>query len=226
MCLFRKKNFKEANKANALVGAGIITIILSVLLPIIIRPCENLMPVFSSAQLAISAIGLILVIVALGYTMEQFQKSMAKPKIKVAFNEKGEQEANLTYINNNPCGLPPLWIINEGNAISRFFQIDIIILNNIVNDKGKNLLLDIPHISLEEFDNDYILSYKNEGKHTLFIHKPYNDTNFILDFGLDYKKCIESYKKDFILKYNIYGDWGEPQEGELKLIIDKQKEVP
>ena len=223
MCLFRKKNFKEANKANALVGAGIITIILSVLLPIIIRPCENLMPVFSSAQLAISAIGLILVIVALGYTMEQFQKSMAKPKIKVAFNEKGEQEANLTYINNNPCGLPPLWIINEGNEMSRFFQIDVIIPKYIVNHRGKTILFDIPHISLEEFGNEYILSYKNEGKYTLFINKPYNDTDFTLNSALDYKKCIELFKNDFILKYNIYGDWGEPQEGELKLIINKQE---
>ena len=90
MFLFKKDKFKEAKKANVLVGVGIATIILSIIIPIIIKPCENIMPIFTSAQLAISAVGLILVIVALCFTMEEFQKSMAKPRIKVAFNEKGE----------------------------------------------------------------------------------------------------------------------------------------
>jgi hypothetical protein len=224
MCLFKKENFKEAKKANALVGAGIATIILSILLPIIIRPCENLMPVFTSAQLAISAVGLILVIVALCFTMEEFQKSMAKPRIKVAFNEKREQQATLTYKDGKPSGLPALWLINEGNAISRYFQIDFIIPENIGKPSVSNFLL-IPYVSFVKDDGEYILSYTNDGRYTLFVNRPYREPNTRFPDAIDSNKCIEVYKDSFEIKYRIYGDWGEPQEGKLKVNINKQQEV-
>lgn len=180
---------------------------------------------WARAQVVLSAIAFPTIFATLYLTMVRLRKSMAKPKIKVAFNEKGEQETNLTYTDNNPHGLPPLWIINEGNEISRFFQIDVIIQKNIVNDRGKNLLSDIEHITLKEFGNDYIFSYTNEAKYTLFINKPYNDQDFILNFALDYKKCIEEFKNDFRLKYKIYGDWAESQEGILRVNI-VNKEAP
>lgn len=214
MCIFKKENFKEAKKANALVGAGIATIILSILLPIIIRPCENLMPVFTSAQLSISAVGLILVIVALCFTMEAFQKSMAKPWIKVAFNERGEQQATLIYRGGQlTTELPSLWLINKGNAVARYFQIDFIIPENI----GKQSRY--THIARD--DGKYIISYTNDGKYTLFVNKPYLDPNIVFSAAIDTNKCMKINEDSFEIKYRIYGDWAETQEGKLKVNINK-----
>jgi hypothetical protein len=217
MCIFKKENFKEAKKANALVGAGIATIILSILLPIIIRPYENLMPVFTSAQLSISAVGLILVIVALGFTMEEFQKSMAKPQIKVAFNEAGEQQATLTYEGGQlKPALPSLWLINEGSAVGRYFQIDFIIPENIGKQSG--------YTYIARDDGKYIISYTNDGEYTLFVSKPYSDPNIRFSPAIDTKKCAEADEDSFEIKYRIYGDWAETQEGKLKVNINKLQE--
>lgn len=222
MCVFKKENFKEAKKANALVGAGIATIILSILLPIIIPPPpENLMPIFTWAQpwaqLSISAVGLILVIVALGFAMEEFQKSMAKPRIKVAFNEKGEQQATLTYKGGHLTGgLPSLWLINKGNAVARYFQIDLIIPENI----GKQS----KYISIVRDDGNYIISYTNDGKYTLFVNKPYLDPNIIFSAAIDNNKCMKINEDSFEIKCQIYGDWAETQEGKLRVNINKLQE--
>jgi hypothetical protein len=174
-------------------------------------------------QVYYTAVGFLAITITLLVTMSQFRKSLAKPKIKVAFNEKGEQQTILEYTDHNPGGLPHPWLINEGNEISRFFQIDVIIPKNIGNYKVKMFLPNHPNTSFDEFGNDYILSCKNEGRYTLFINKPYYDTEILLDKALDINKCIELFKNDFTLKYNIYGDWGEPQGGELKVIIKKQE---
>lgn len=214
MRVFKKENFKEARKANALVGAGIATIILSILLPIIFRPCENLMPVFTTAQLSISAVGLILVIVALGFTMEAFQKSMAKPRIKVAFSEKGGQQVTFTYKDGIlTSGILALWLINEGTAIARCFQIDFIIPENIGKQSQDK--------SIARDDGKYILSYTNDGKYTLFVNKPYLDPNIGLTAALDNSKRMMVKEDSFEIKYRIYGDWAETQEGKLKVNIKK-----
>ena len=183
MCLFKKENFKEAKKANALVGAGIATIILSILLPIIIRPDENLIPVFTTAQLSISAVGLILVVVALCFTMEGFQKSMAKPRIKVAFNEKGEQQATLTCKDGALSGQPQLWLINEGNAISRYFQIDFTIPEHI----GKQST----YIPIARNDGKYVVSNTNDGRYTLFVNRPHFDPEMHFWVAIDRKNAIK-----------------------------------
>jgi len=213
MCLFKKENFQEAKKANVLVGAGIFTIILSILLPIIIRPSENLIPVFTAAQLSISAVGLILIIVALCFTMEAFQKSMAKPFIKVAFNKRGDQQTTITYKEGKLInGLPHPWIINEGNAISGYFQIDFIIPEHI----GKQS----KYVTIARDDGKYIISNTNNGEYTLFVNKPYLDPHMLLYAAIDTKKCIEV--DSFEIKYRIYGDWAKIQEGILKVKINKQ----
>ena len=215
MCLFKEENFKEAKKANALVGAGIVTIILSILLPLIIGPSENLIPVFTWAQFSISAVGFVLVIAALCFTMESFQKSMARPRIKVAFNENGEQRATLIHKDGNLTmdRLPSLWLINEGNAVARYFQIDFIIPENI----GKQS--EYTHIARDE--GDYIISYANDGKYTLFVNKPYLDPNIVYSNAVDTNKCMRISEDSFEIKYRIYGDWAETQEGKLRVNINK-----
>jgi hypothetical protein len=217
MCLFKEEEFKEAKKLNGLMAGGIICIVLAIVLPFISNPGADLLPKFALAQLAIAAIGFIVILVALCYTIVQFRKSMAKPRIKVAFNEKGEQEVTLIYEDGKLTGgLPSPWLINEGNAVARYFQIDFIVPENI----GKQSQY-IQYISIVRDDGKYILSYTNDGKYTLFVNKPYSDPNIVFSAAIDTKKCAEADEDSFEIKYRIYGDWAETQEGKLKVNINK-----
>ncbi len=218
MCLFKDEEFKEAKKLNRLVAGGIIAIALAIGLPFISNPGTDLLPKFTLAQLAISAVGFIVILVALCYTIVQFRKSMAKPIIKVAFNERGEQHATVIYKDGKLTAvLPSLWLINKGNAVARYFQIDFIIPENI-GKQSKN-------ISIVRDDGKYIISYTNDGKYTLFVNKPYLDPNIVFSAAIDTNKCIKVNEDSFEIKYRIYGDWAETQEGKLKVNINKQQEV-
>jgi len=143
----------------------------------------------------------------------QLRKSMAKPLIKVAFNEKGEQSFTLTYKDNLPTNnLPILWLINEGNAITRYFQIDLIIPESVAKTSAYNMVKN---------NGNYIFSYINDADHTLFVKRPQKFQNLNLSTLIDDHKCIKSSEKSFLLKYRIYGDWAETQKGELTLRIQE-----
>ena len=204
-------NFRQ-ERALVIIGA-IVIIALAIGLPFITKPCENLLPNFALSQLTFSAVAFFIIFLALYFTIVQLRKSMAKPRIKVAFNEKGGQQATLTYKDGNPLGLPALWLINEGNAISRYFQIDFIIPENI----GKQS----KYVLIARDGGNYIISNTNDGKYTLFVNKPYLDPNMHLSAAIDKQKCIERYKDSFEIRYRIYGDWAETQEGKLKVNIKK-----
>ena len=213
MCLFKEEQFKEAKKLNSLVAGGIIAIALAIGLPFISNPGTDLLPKFTLAQLAISGIGFIVILVTLCYTIVQFRKSMAKPLIKVAFNEKGEQRTTLIYKGKLTAGLPSLWLINKGNAVARYFQIDFIIPENI----GKQS----KYIPIVRDDGKCVISYTNDGKYTLFVNKPYLDPNIVFSAAVDTNKCMKVNEDSFEIKYRIYGDWAETQEGKLKVNINK-----
>ena len=214
MCLFKKEEFKQAGKLNVLFGGGVFTLLLAIFLPLLTKPSEELLPYFALSQLAVSSVGFIIILVALCFTIVQLRKSMAKPRIKVAFNEKGEQQAILTHKDGKSNGLPNLWLINEGNAISRYFQIDFIIPENI----GKQS----KYAYIVRDGGKYIISYTNDGKYTLFVNKPYLDPNIVISAAIDTNKCIEVNEDSFEIRYRIYGDWAETQEGKLKVNITKR----
>ena len=109
------------------------------------------------------------------------------------------------------------WLINDGNAISRYFQIDFIIPENI----GKQS----QYVPIARDDgNNYIYSYTNDGKYTLFVNKPYQDPNITPSAAIDKNRFFDKDSSEII--YRIYGDWGEKQEGKLKIIIKKQEVTP
>ncbi len=218
MCLFKKEEFKQAGKLNVLFGGGVFTLLLAIFLPLLTKPSEELLPYFALSQLAVSSVGFIIILVALCFTIVQLRKSMAKPLIKVAFNEKGEQQATLIYKDGKlEAGLPHPWLINKGNAVARYFQIDFIIPENIGKPSA--------YVPLSKANGNYILSYTNNGIYTLFVNRPYSDPNMLFSSAIDTKKCVAVYKDSFEIKYRIYGDWAETQEGKLKVNIKKQQEV-
>jgi hypothetical protein len=86
--------------------------------PFILRPNADESIQWATARTTLSAITIPIILGGFYFSTIQFRKALSKPKIRVAFNENGDQQAELKYINLNPCSLPPLWLINEGNAIS------------------------------------------------------------------------------------------------------------
>ena len=216
MCLFKKRDFKEANTLNSLVGAGIFAIILAIVLPFITAPNENLASKFALAQLSLSSVGFILIIVTLCFTIVQLRKSNAKPKIKVAFNEEGEQSFTLTYKDNKPApSLPLMSLINDGNAIARCFQIDFVIPKSVSKDK----------LTTKDSYGNGIYTYINDEKKPLFVKKPSKPVDLSITYGIDNRKYLKYTKPSFTVKYRIYGDWNEIQEGKLTIRLQKQKEV-
>jgi len=209
-------NFK-LERTVVIIGA-IIIIALAIGLPFLTRPSENLLPNFALSQLAFSAVAFFIVFLALYFTIVQLRKSMAKPHIKVAFSNSGKQQDELIYyINGKTSQLSSLWLINDGNAIARYFQIDFIIPIDI----GKPS----QYVTLVRDNGNYILTYTNEGKYTLFVNRPFQDPNLIFPAAINKDKCIDIYRDSFKVEYRIFGDWGETQKGELKVNLIKQQEV-
>ena len=207
--------FKKNEYIIVIVGA-IIAVGLAIGLPFVTQPGAQLMPKLTLSQLALSAGALFLMSVALYLTIVQVRKSMAKPIIKVSFNAQGKQQGTLIYRDARSSELPNLWIINEGNAIARYFQIDFIIPENIWRESFNQ------YVHCVKDNGNYTLSYTNEGRYTLFVNKPYLDPNIVFSAAIDASKCIEVYKDSFEIKYRIYGDWAETQEGALKVLIKSQ----
>ena len=172
-------------------------------------------------QITLSSVAFVGVFIALMIAVAQFRKSIAKPKIKVAFNKKGEQSFTLIYKDNKATtDLPPLWIINEGNAISQHFQIDIIIPEIILNPEIIGKLLTYTTITRD--NGNCIFSYTNDWDYTLFVNKPKQPQDMNLSIAIDMNKCIKVSEDVRKIKYRIYGDWAETQEGELKIQVKKQ----
>ena len=178
----------------------------------------NFSETMAFAQLVFTILAFGFVLYTLYAALAQLRKSMARPQIKVAFNEKGEQQATLIYRDSKlETGLPHPWLINEGNAVARYFQIDFIIPENIGKPSA--------WVPLIKDNGNYILSYTNEGRYTLFVNRPYSDPNMLFSSAIDANKCVEVYRDSFKIKYRIYGDWAETQEGTLKVSIKKHQEV-
>ena len=204
--------------------AGIIIIALAFAVPYILPDKYNVSDTINIMQVYLTAVGMIIIFITLIIALYQFRKSMAKPKIKVAFNENGEQQATLNFKDGKlESGIPNPWIINEGNAISRYFQIDFIIPADICNNSYTTYC---QKVTFKPNMEALILSYTNEAKPTLFVKKPFSlesVPNFNFNSAFDANKCIKTQKDSFTIKYRIYGDWAETQEGKLKINIKKEE---
>jgi hypothetical protein len=199
------------------IGFGVIIALAAVILPLLISPGNDESLKWAIARTTLSAITIPIIIVGFYYTTIQFQKTMARPEIKVAFNEKGEQQATINSQGGKlQIKLPNLWLINEGNAIARYFQIDFIIPKDICR---RDPTIDIP---LRKNNERYIYSYTNNGDYSLWVNRP-QDTKLLLSLAFDEKKIIELYNDSFEIEYRVYGDWAETQEGKLKVLINKKE---
>jgi len=204
----------------ALVGS-VIVVALAIILPVITMRNYPLPDRFALARLALQAAAFPAIFLALYFNLVQLRKSIAKPLIKVAFNERGEQSFTLTYKDNeSTSNLPPLWLINDGKAISQHFQIVVIIPESIVIPDSIGKILTYTRITRD--NGNCIFSYTNDEDYTLFVHKPKQPQDMNLSIAIDNHKCMKLPKNNFKLRYYIYGDWAETQEGELTVKILKE----
>jgi hypothetical protein len=208
MILYNVKRAILIITGTAVVAAGIFSLIFHL----------TFLETITFAQALFSALALVYIIYNLHVSLVGLNKAMAKPSIKVAFNEKGEQQTTLTFKDGKAeAGLPHPWFINHGNAVARYFQIDVVIPESIAQPG--------PYIPLRKENGNYVLSYMNEGRFTLFVNRPYRDPNIIFSSAINIKKCLEVYKDSFEINYKVYGDWAETQEGKLKVNLVKQESI-
>lgn len=198
--------------------------------PFFLWPNENPQINWSRSAVVLSAIAFPAIFAALYLTMIQLRKSTAKPKINAVFTENGTSEKAITVIKDLSYKEEfqhelELSAINNGNAISRFFQIEFLVPH--IYRPRLSSFSQLRHGPLppkfdvsEKFQK---LSLYNDSDIVFFVKKPVKICTLIIGTFTD---KYEQYPKNFIINYKVYGDWAETQEGKLKVIIKKQEVTP
>jgi len=163
------------------------------------------------------------VLLTLNATYVQLRKSMAKPKLKVAFTEDGKTETPITITRDRKkMHHLNLYIINSGNAITKLFQVEFeipIILNpSFSRAVVNNIPPYIPHRPSSN-RGKRIFPLCNDGNYCVFINSPCEFHSLTLHSE---PSNYEEYKNEYEIRYTVFGDWAEIQEGKLKVNIKKQ----
>lgn len=216
----------KINCERILVIFGALAIIaLAIGLPFISKPSEELLPNFSLAQLAFSAVAFFIIFLTLYFTIVQLRKSMAKPKLEVIFGNTGNAETILDILKEVEIKHKlELAVLNKGNAITNYFQIDFYIPSiykpGIAN--WAQLTQGTPYTQLfsklEIPKDETIVPFYNNRQITCFVNKITEIPS--LSIRITPENIKEHTKIE--IRYKIYGDWAETQEGTLKVKINKQ----
>jgi len=229
----RIKNLYQDNKE--IIWAVVIAclLIFGVLaLPINFSSELTLLGTIGVRQLYLSAVAFLVIFITLVLTMSRFRKSMAKPKLHVIFSETMDSKTTLSVPQNAPQGQQidhelKLLVNNNGNAITKLFQIDFIIpsIYQPRLEAWSQLSLGVPNAPLiphPDIDKENsIVSLLNPERLHSFVNRPLKIPSILISL---YPDRYEEYR-DFEIKYRIYGDWAETQEGKLKVICKKKQEV-
>jgi len=229
MCLFKKSEFKEYKKYNALVGTGVAIFFVEIILIVTVNISDTLLPRLALAQLVFSALAFILVLIALCFTanqlqisIEQYKKMAAKPKLSLAFSEDGKAEATIDISSNEErIAQLYIWIFNTGNAITKLFQIELEIPNIFRPNFDIPFYSELPSPTsrLSPSRKATIFSFCSNEKVYCFVNSPIKFYPIVLHSR---PEDFEEYQNEYKLNYRVFGDWAETQEGELKVTINKQ----
>ena len=209
-----------------IIGASVI-IFLAIFLPLERSPQPNFLETVGIIQLSISAVAFLVIWITLLLTMRQFRKSMAKPQLRVAFSKEGTTEVsiNIRRDKNDDYNLY-LWIINDGNAVTRLFQLDFEI-PDIFDPKLKGSIGGrfLPYETIRPTSNGdaskdtRIISFYNDWDFCVFVNSP---VEFLTLSLKSLPQNYEDYEEEYEIRYRVYGDWAETQEGKLKIICKKK----
>jgi len=184
----------------------------------------DLLESFTFAQLFFSIIAFFTIWVTLYFAIAQFQKAMAKPQLKVAFSADGKAGTEIIITKSKDLTQrSDLWVINTGNAITKLFQVDFD-LPGIFNPRftpstevGHGILGVASRNSPTK--GNVIISFCSYEKVYCFVGNPAQIHSLCLE---TYPQNYEKYPEQFKIKYRIFGDWAEKQEGELTVSCNKQ----
>ncbi len=219
----RGESFYKDNKEIiwGAVGAFLV-IFLGLVLPPIFSPELSLLENLGVMQVSFTALAFFAVFIALILTMRQFRKSMAKPKLEVAFNENGDTKTTINvHKDKRESHNLNLWIINRGNAVTKLFQIEFEIPIILKPHFGRAVINTLPpFIPPRPSSNTdkIIFPLCNDGNYCVFINSPCEFHRLTLTSEPNQYK---EYKNEYEICYRVFGDWAETQDGKLKVIVKK-----
>jgi hypothetical protein len=178
---------------------------------------------FSAMLLSLSTVAFVGVFIALMVAIAQFRKSMAKPKLGVAFSKEGATGVgiNIRRDKREDYNLH-LWISNNGNAVTKLFQIDFEIPDifdpELKGEIGGHFL---PYqvIRPSTSGDTKIISFCNDWDFCVFVNSP---VEFLILSLKSLPQNYKEYEKEYEIRYRVFGDWAETQEGKLKVICKKR----
>ncbi len=173
----------------------------------------------ATAALGYAVLAFIGIWYTLWFTYAQLEKALAKPKLEVIFTDTNNNEKTVNLRPDIVRRLP-FSVINKGNAITDLFQISFCIPKiynptiNYVNVGSESRYYHIP-----QGENE-LVNYINNHNHVCFVNKPTLFPSLELRYPANSANILDS---KLVIPYEIFGDWGEPQMGELKITFQKQE---
>ena len=172
---------------------------------------------YARYQSILTTVSAIAVVFTLIYATVHFRRAIAKPDLRITFDEEGSIEKDITIpAEGNSKPSIDLVITNEGDAVASIFQVDLI-MPSIYKAQLPNFYQNRygQHVTLSKIDQDNIriVSICNNGM-PFFVKKPIKLAYYLLDLNAS---DSQQYSNDFEIKYKVFGSWAERQEGSLKV---------
>jgi len=169
---------------------------------------------YANAQLAFSAVTIMGIVFTLLYATHQFRRSLAKPDIKLTFDETGATKKFMDLEEQqNKDLLIPIYAYNGGNKVASIYQIELKVPNVFESyliraqedDRLDGKSIGDPNTFTVYFNSENKLAY------TSFVDKYVAIGKLRLRKGSGAKLKSANRK----ITYTIFGDWPESQEGSL-----------
>jgi len=171
---------------------------------------------YASAQLVFTTVTIMGIVFSLLYATYQFRRSLARPIIKLTFDEMGATKKSIDLGVQQITALDiPIYAYNKGNKVATMYQIELRIpsvferylVRAQEGDRLDGKVIDDSSVFTVSF-----YSY-NKPEYACFIDKYVPIGKARLRVG----NTVKSKSKNLKIAYKIFGDWGESQEGTLKL---------
>jgi len=176
---------------------------------------------YTKALLIFTAATLIAVVFTVLYATYQFRISLARPIIKLTLDEMGATKKSIDLgVQQIKQFDIPIYACNQGNKVATTYQIELRIPNvfekYLVREREGDRLDGKP----TDDHNAFIVSFYsyNKPEYICFINK------YVLIGKVRLKADDVAGLKSRIIEipYKVFGDWGESQEGSLKLELQER----
>jgi len=174
---------------------------------------------YANAQLVFTATAIMAVIFSLLYATHQFRRSLARPIIELAFDKMGNKRTHIGLSQVEKLEIP-IYAYNKGDRVATTYQIELKIPNvfegYLVREREGDRLYGKP----TDDHNAFIVSFYsyNKPEYICFVNKyvPIGQVRLKVDDVARLKSRVIE------IIYKVFGDWGDLQEGSLKLELPER----